>query len=125
MAGPTEKLPDMTEPAVRLVRKLVGHRRSYGIPSRAALADVAPELGISPWRVQTLYYRLASMCPVLLTEWNRLRERGAAMLRQEAVRLRRLADELDAEADYQSQQSHGATACHGTAGDDGPREVPE
>ena len=115
----------MTEPAIKLVRKVVGHRRRYGIPSRTAMADVAPELGISPWRVQTLYSRLASMCPVLLAEWERLRVRGAAMLRAEAVRLRRLADELDAEADYQSQQSHGATACHGTAGDDGPREVPE
>ena len=133
MAKSPAKDADTTELAIKLVRKVVGHRRRYGIPSRTAMADVAPELGISPWRVQTLYSRLASMCPVLLAEWERLRVRGAAMLRvrgaamlrAEAVRLRRLADELDAEADYQSQQSHGATACHGTAGDDGPREVPE
>ena len=91
-----------------LVRKLVAARRRWGIPGATAIADVAPELGISPWRVETLYYRyrMCLMRPVLLAEWNRLRERGAAMLRAEATRLRRLADELDAEADYlESRQS--------------------
>ena len=116
----------MTEPAIKLVRKVVGHRRSYGIPSRTAMADVAPELGISPWRVQTLYSRLASMCPVLLAEWERLRVRGAAMLRAEAVRLRRMADELEAEADYQSRQSsHGACQCEPAPGEDVPPEATE
>jgi hypothetical protein len=112
----------MTEPAIKLVRKLVGHRRSYGIKSRTAMADVAPELGISPWRVQTLYARLASMCPVLLSEWERLRVRGASMLRAEAVRLRRMADELEAEADYQSRQSEVAR-CDAALGEDVPPEA--
>jgi hypothetical protein len=69
-----------------LVRKLVAARRRWGIPGATAIADVAPELGISPWRVETLFYRyrMCLMRPVLLAEWNRLRERGAAMLRAEA-----------------------------------------
>ena len=111
-----------------LVRKLVAARRRWGIPGAMAIADVAPELGISPWRVETLFYRyrMCLMRPVLLAEWTRLRERGAAMLRQEATRLRRLADELDAEADYlESRQCCGAARCEPAPGDDVPREAVE
>jgi hypothetical protein len=63
--------------AIPLVRKLVGARRRYGLSWDQSLADVAPELGISPWRAHTLYYRLAGIRPVLLAEWNRLRLSGA------------------------------------------------
>jgi hypothetical protein len=127
--GSTGKLSDMTEPAIMLVRKLVAARRRWGIPGATAIADVAPELGISPWRVETLFYRyrMCLMRPVLLAEWNRLRERGAAMLRQEATRLRRLADELDAEADYlESRQSTpGASECEPAPGVAASLEVAE
>jgi hypothetical protein len=85
----------MAELAIPLVRKLVGARRRWGLDRFQALAEVGPELGISPWRCQTLYYRLAGLRPVLFAEWNRLRERGALMLRQEATRLRRFADALE------------------------------
>jgi hypothetical protein len=85
----------MAELAIPLVRKLVGARRRWGLDRFQALAEVGPELGISPWRCQTLYYRLAGLRPVLFAEWNRLRERGALMLRQEAARLRRFADALE------------------------------
>jgi hypothetical protein len=129
VAGSTGKLSDMTELAIMLVRKLVAARRRWGIPGATAIADVAPELGISPWRVETLFYRyrMCLMCPVLLAEWNRLRERGAAMLRQEATRLRRLADELDAEADYlESRQSTpGASQCEPAPGVAASPEVAE
>jgi hypothetical protein len=48
------------------------------------------------------------------------------MLRQEATRLRRLADELDAEADYlESRQSNGATRCEPAPGDAASLEVAE
>jgi hypothetical protein len=109
-----------------LLRKLVGARRRWGIPAATAIADVAPELGITPWRVETLYHRVSRMRPVLLNEWNRFRIRGAAMLRAEAVRLRRLADELDAEADYlESRQSNGATRCEPAPGAAASLEVAE
>jgi hypothetical protein len=70
------------------------------------------------------------MCPVLLSEWERLRVRGASMLRvrgasmlrAEAVRLRRMADELEAEADYQSRQSEVAR-CDAALGEDVPPEA--
>jgi hypothetical protein len=114
----------MAELAIPLVCKLVGTRRRYGLSWDQSLADVAPELGITPWRVHTLYYRLAGIRPVLLAEWNRVRIRGAAMLRAEAVRLRRLADELDAEADYlESRQSNGAAQCDVAPGADVQPEV--
>ena len=118
---------DLAELAIPLVRKLVGARRRYGLSWDQSLADVAPELGISPWRAHTLYYRLAGIRPVLLAEWNRLRLRGAAMLRQEATRLRRLADELDAEADYlESRQSTpGASQCEPAPGVAASLEVAE
>jgi hypothetical protein len=111
-----------------LVRKLVAARRRWGIPGAMAIADVAPELGISPWRVETLFYRyrMCLMRPVLLAEWNRLRIRGALMLRQEAARLRRFADELDAEADaLESGQSNypRSTECEPAPGDAALREA--
>jgi hypothetical protein len=64
--------------------------------------------------VETLFYRyrMCLMRPVLLAEWDRLRERGAAMLRAEAVRLRRLADYLESG----QSQSHGATRCEPAPG---------
>jgi hypothetical protein len=129
VTGSTGKLSDWTEPAIMLVRKLVAARRRWGIPGAAAITDVAPELGISPWRVETLFYRyrMCLMRPVLLAEWDRLRERGAALLRAEAVRLRRLADELDAEADYlESRQStSGASQCAPAPGVAASLEVAE
>ena len=81
VAKSPQKSCDLAELAIPLVRKLVGARRRYGLSWDQSLADVAPELGISPWRAHTLYYRLAGIRPVLLAEWNRLRLRGAAMLR--------------------------------------------
>jgi len=125
--SPRNSCDDLAELAIPLVRKLVGARRRYGLSWDQSLADVAPELGISPWRAHTLYYRLAGIRPVLLAEWNRLRLRGAAMLRQEATRLRRLADELDAEADYlESRQSTpGASLCEPAPGAAASLEVAE
>jgi hypothetical protein len=116
----------MAELAIPLVRKLVGARRRWGLDRFQALAEVGPELGISPWRCQTLYYRLAGLRPVLFAEWNRLRERGALMLRQEAARLRRFADELDAEADaLESGQSNypRSDGCEPAPGDAALREA--
>jgi hypothetical protein len=103
----------MAELAIPLVRKLVGARRRYGLSWDQSLADVAPELGISPWRAHTLYYRLAGIRPVLLAEWNQLRIRGAAMLR--------------AEADYlESRQSTpGASQCEPAPGAAASLEVAE
>jgi hypothetical protein len=117
--SPRNSCDDLAEVAIPLVRKLVGARRRWGLSWDQSLADVAPELGITPWRVHTLYYRLAGIRPVLLAEWNRFRVRGAAMLLAEAVRLRRLADELDAEADYlESRQCAGVARCEPAPGAD-------
>jgi hypothetical protein len=116
----------MAEFAIPLVRKLVGARRRYGIAWDASFTDAGLELGISPWRCRTLYYRLAGIRPVLFAEWNRLRERGALMLRQEAARLRRFADELDAEADaLESGQSNypRSDGCEPAPGDAALREA--
>jgi len=101
----------MAELAIPLVRKLVGARRRYGIAWDASFTDAGLELGISPWRCRTLYYRLAGIRPVLFAEWNRLR---------------RFADELDAEADaLESGQSNypRSTECAPAPGDAALREA--
>ena len=120
-----QKLPDMAEWAIAIIRKLVIARRYRGLTWDAAIGDVAPGLGISTWRTHSLYYRYRSVRPVLWSEWNRLRLRGALMLRAEAAYLRKWADQLDAEADLlESQQSqYGAGACSPSAGADGARDA--
>ena len=99
--------------AIPLVRKLVGARRRYGIPRRTVTGRCGPGTRHLPWRCRrsTTGWRACARC--CWPNGTGCVFAARPMLRAEAVRLRRLADELDAEADYleSRQSSHGACQC--------------
>ena len=114
MSLSTPKARDFAELAIPLIRRLVTLCRAHGITTPQAEGDVAHGLGVTFWRVSSLFHRREALRPVYASEWDRLRMRGSRMLRLEAVRLRALADALEVEADaLESRQlsGQGDAAC--------------
>jgi hypothetical protein len=92
-----------TQAAIEIIRKLVGLRRRRGEKSPYAQRATAADVGVTQRRVAALMYE-NGLPMVREDEFERLRDRAAAVARKEAVRWHMLADSLDAWADEIEQR---------------------
>lgn len=89
-----QKSTNFTEEAVALLRDCVSVERATGTPTKNAIPDLAPTLGLTTRRARSLFYR--DGFPVVLKgEWLSLRYRAGLFLLNKAARLRQLADKYE------------------------------